>query len=164
MMLLPCNPCRTGLTRWSLDRQRGLARLLYCGSLSVEVADRHSGKVAQPAHRVKDKRLRRAFGILDTARRLGFVMVKGLLPTPVKQGLTLRCLGWRRSIGWQRNFARLLYCCSLSVEDANTEPRGLIIASAPTLIYGGRGMDGIEYIWFRVRIACFRARHTLRRA
>ena len=59
--------------------------LLYC-SLSVEVADRHSGKVAQPAHRVKDKRLRRAFGILDTARWLGFVIVKGLLPTPVKQG------------------------------------------------------------------------------
>ena len=46
----------------------------------------HSGKVAQPAHRIKDKRLRRAFGILDTARRLGFVMVKGLLPTPVRQG------------------------------------------------------------------------------
>ena len=42
--------------------------------------------VAQPVHRVKDKRLRRAFGILDTARWLGFVMVKGLLPTPVKQG------------------------------------------------------------------------------
>ena len=47
---------------------------------------RHSGKVAQPAHRVKDKRLRRAFGILDTAHRLGFLMVKGLLPTPVEQG------------------------------------------------------------------------------
>ena len=46
----------------------------------------HSGKVARPAHRVKDKRLRRAFGILDTARWLGFVMVKGLLPTPVEQG------------------------------------------------------------------------------
>ena len=45
-----------------------------------------SGKVAQPARRVKDKRLRRAFGILDTARWLGFLMVKGLLPTPVKQG------------------------------------------------------------------------------
>ena len=44
------------------------------------------GEVAQPAHRVKDKRLRRAFGILDTARWLGFVMVKGLLPTPVEQG------------------------------------------------------------------------------
>ena len=27
-----------------------------------------SGKVAQPARRVKDKRLRRAFGILDAAR------------------------------------------------------------------------------------------------
>ena len=45
-----------------------------------------SGKVAQPAHRVKDKRLRRAFGILDTARWLGFVTIKGLLPTPVEQG------------------------------------------------------------------------------
>ena len=44
------------------------------------------GKVAQPARRVKDKRLRRAFGILDTARWLGCRMVKGLLPTPVKQG------------------------------------------------------------------------------
>ena len=44
------------------------------------------GKVAQPAHRVKDKRLRRAFGILDTARWLCSGMVKGLLPTPVEQG------------------------------------------------------------------------------
>ena len=61
----------------------------------------YRGKVAQPAHRVKDKRLRRAFGILDTARWLGFLMVKGLLPTPVEQGLTLRRLGRRRSIGWQ---------------------------------------------------------------
>ena len=43
-------------------------------------------KVAQPAHRVKDKRLRRAFGILDTARWLCSGMVKGLLPTPAKQG------------------------------------------------------------------------------
>ena len=59
---------------------------------------------------------------------------------------------------------RLLFCCSLSVENAHTEPRGLIIASAPTLIYGGRGMDGREYILFRVWIAGFRARHTLRRA
>ena len=42
--------------------------------------------VAQPARRVKDKRLRRAFGILDAARWLCFVMVKGLLPTPVRQG------------------------------------------------------------------------------
>ena len=46
----------------------------------------HSGKVAQPAHRVKDKRLRRAFGILDTTHRLCSGMVKGLLPTPVRQG------------------------------------------------------------------------------
>ena len=43
-------------------------------------------KVAQPARRVKDKRLRRAFGILDTVCWLCFVMVKGLSPTHVKQG------------------------------------------------------------------------------
>ena len=59
---------------------------------------------------------------------------------------------------------RLSFCCSLSVEDANIEPRGLIAPSAPTLIYGGRGMDGCSYISFRVRTFCFRARHTLRRA
>ena len=59
---------------------------------------------------------------------------------------------------------RLSFCGSLSVEDANIEPRGLIIASAPTLIYGGRGMDGRSYISFRVWMDCFRARHTLRRA
>ena len=50
------------------------------------VALTYNSKVAQPAHRVKDKRLRRAFGILDTARWLGFMTIKGLLPTPVKQG------------------------------------------------------------------------------
>ena len=59
---------------------------------------------------------------------------------------------------------RLLLYCSLSVEDAYTEPRGLIITSAPTLIYGGRGMDGRSYIQLHVRTASFRARHTLRRA
>jgi len=42
------------------------------------------GEIAQPAHRVKDKRLRRAFGILDTVCWMGFRIVKGLLPTPVK--------------------------------------------------------------------------------
>ena len=57
-----------------------------------------------------------------------------------------------------------MYGRSLSVKEAHTEPQGLIASSAPTLIYGGRGMDGREYIWFRVGIACFRARHTLRRA
>ena len=41
---------------------------------------------------------------------------------------------------------RLSFCGSLSVEDANTEAQVLIATSAPTLIYGGRGMDGIEYI------------------
>ena len=46
------------------------------------------------------------------------------------------------------------------MEDAHTEPRGLIITSAPTLIYGGRGMDGIEYIQLRVWTASFRARPT----
>jgi len=60
--------------------------LLAHGCLNWEDAAKHTGKVALPAHRVKDKRLRRAFGILDTARRQCFVMVKGLLPTPVKQG------------------------------------------------------------------------------
>ena len=59
---------------------------------------------------------------------------------------------------------RLLLYCSLSVEDAHTEPQGLIVSSAPTLIYGGRGMDGCLYISFRVGMAGFRARHTLRRA
>ena len=53
-----------------------------------------------------------------------------------------------------------MYSCSLSVEEAHTEPQGLLAPSAPTLIYGGRGMDGIEYIWFRVWIVCFRARPT----
>ena len=41
---------------------------------------------------------------------------------------------------------RLLLYCSLSVENANTEARVLIATSAPTLIYGGRGMDGRSYI------------------
>ena len=50
---------------------------------------------------------------------------------------------------------RLLLYCSLSVEDACTEARVLIISSAPTLIYGGRGMDGHSYIWFRVGTAVF---------
>ena len=57
-----------------------------------------------------------------------------------------------------------MYGRSLSVEEAHIEPQGLIASSAPTLIYGGRGMDGREYILFRVWIAGFRARHTLRRA
>ena len=59
---------------------------------------------------------------------------------------------------------RLLLYCSLSVEDAHTEPRVLIITSAPTLIYGGRGMDGRSDIQYRVRMASFRARPTFRRA
>ena len=114
----------------------------------------HSGNVAQPAHRVKDKRLRRAFGILDTARWLGFVMVKGLLPTPVKQGLTLRSLRDGETL------LRISPCCSLSVEYAHAEPQGLIAPSAPTLIYGGRGMDGRSYIQLHGWTASFRARPT----
>ena len=55
-------------------------------------------------------------------------------------------------------------CCSLSVEYAHTEPQGLIASPAPTLIYGGRGMDGRSYIQLHVRTASFRARHTFRRA
>ena len=57
-----------------------------------------------------------------------------------------------------------MYGRSLSVEEAHTEPQGLIAPSAPTLIYGGRGMDGRSYISYRVGMATFRARHTLRRA
>ena len=68
----------------------------------------HAANVAQPAHRVKDKRLRRAFGILDTVRWLCSGMVKGLLPTPVEQGLTLRSLGGRRDAGGQRSFAAIV--------------------------------------------------------
>ena len=60
--------------------------LLAHGCLNWEDADKHTGKVALPARRVKDKRLRRAFGILDAARWPCFVTAKGLLPTPVKQG------------------------------------------------------------------------------
>ena len=55
-------------------------------------------------------------------------------------------------------------CRFLCVEHTHTEPQGLIIAPAPTLIYGGRGMDGCSYIQYRVRTASFRARHTFRRA
>ena len=58
-------------------------RLLGVGTTGTLM--HNSGRVAQPARRVKDKRLRRAFGILDTVHWLGFVMVKGLLPTPVEQ-------------------------------------------------------------------------------
>ena len=47
---------------------------------------RYAANVAHPARRVKDKRLRRAFGILDTVCWMGFRIVKGLLPTRVKQG------------------------------------------------------------------------------
>ena len=47
---------------------------------------RYAANVAHPARRVKDKRLRRAFGILDTVCWMDFRMVKGLLPPPVKQG------------------------------------------------------------------------------
>ena len=64
----------------------------------------------------------------------------------------------------RRDFACLSHCCSLSVEEAHTEPQGLIAPSAPTLIYGGRGRDGCSYIQLHVGTATFRARHTLRRA
>ena len=66
---------------------KGQAWRCGCACWFFDVKDSGaSGKVAQPAHRVKDKRLRRAFGILDTARWLGFMTIKGLLPTPVEQG------------------------------------------------------------------------------
>ena len=58
----------------------------FWGWVTAQLWDMHVARVAQPAHQVKDKRLRRAFGILDTARWLGFMTIKGLLPTPVEQG------------------------------------------------------------------------------
>ena len=42
--------------------------------------------VAQSSRRVKDKRLRRAYGILETACCQCCRAIKGLLPPPVKQG------------------------------------------------------------------------------
>ena len=72
-------------------------------------------------------------------------MVEGLLPTPVG-GLTLRSLEGGETLAVNGALPRLLFCCSLSVEDACTEARVLIAPSAPTLIYGGRGMDGCSYI------------------
>ena len=54
--------------------------------LRMEDRDWREGRSSTASARVKDKRLRRAFGILDAARWLCFVMVKGLLPTPVEQG------------------------------------------------------------------------------
>ena len=48
--------------------------------------DQKKGCVAQPSHRVKDRRLRRACGILDTACCQCYRAIKGLLPTPVNQG------------------------------------------------------------------------------
>ena len=56
------------------------------GLVTARRFGRYAANVAHPARRVKDKRLRRAFGILDTARWLCSGMVKGLLPTPVEQG------------------------------------------------------------------------------
>ena len=55
-------------------------------------------------------------------------------------------------------------CRFLCVEHTHTEPQGLIVPPAPTLIYGGRGMDGRSYIQLHVRTANFRARPTFRRA
>ena len=55
-------------------------------------------------------------------------------------------------------------CRFLCVEHTHTEPQGLIAPSAPTLIYGGRGMDGCSDIQLHVRTANFRARPTFRRA
>ena len=48
--------------------------------------DQKKGWVAQSSRRVKDKRLRRACGILDPSRCQCYKAIKGLLPTPVKQG------------------------------------------------------------------------------
>ena len=48
--------------------------------------DQKKGCVAQSSHRVKDKWLRRACGILDTVCCQCCRAIKGLLPTPVNQG------------------------------------------------------------------------------
>ena len=56
------------------------------GLVTARRFGRYAANVAHPARRVKDKRLRRAFGILDTVCWMGFRIVKGLLPTPVEQG------------------------------------------------------------------------------
>lgn len=44
-------------------------------------------KVAQPSRFVKDKRLRRACGILDKPRRLSYAVVKSLHGKPCQSGL-----------------------------------------------------------------------------
>ena len=62
------------------------------------------GKVAQPAPN-QDKRLRRAFGILDTARWPGFVMVKGCCQ-PLSDRVDPTKFGWAASI----LMATELYC------------------------------------------------------
>ena len=54
--------------------------------LVFDVKDSGASEGSPASAPSQDKRLRRAFGILDTARWLGFMTVKGLLPTPVKQG------------------------------------------------------------------------------
>ena len=48
--------------------------------------DQNKGNVAQSSRRVKDKRLRRACGILDTACCQCYRAIKGLISTSVKQG------------------------------------------------------------------------------
>ena len=53
-------------------------------------------------------------------------------------------------------------CRFLSVEHTHTEPQGLIVPSAPTLIYGGRGLDGIEYILSLIHIYGRLVRHSAR--
>ena len=56
--------------------------------------------------------------------------------------------------------AVIMYGCSLSVEDALTEPRGLIVPSVPTLIYGGRGMMASNTTGRASGRPVFAARHT----
>ena len=51
----------------------------------------------------------------------------------------------RRCIGVQRNFAAIIALLLSERGAAYTEARCLIVPSAPTLIYGGRGMDGCSY-------------------
>ena len=53
---------------------------------ATQRGDQKKGYVAHSSRRVKDKRLRRACGILDTTCCQCYVTIKGLIPTPVTQG------------------------------------------------------------------------------
>ena len=55
---------------------------------------RYAANVAHPARRVKDKRLRRAFGILDTVCWMGFRDSQGVVANPCRYRVDLAEFGW----------------------------------------------------------------------